>query len=392
MENKQAMILATQRLLRLCWVCPDDNGSAAYSAKVENLQNAVDDLEDIHGSFAGPPCPQNHDSAIGTPATSLADIANLGEDGHVSGHPLTAQETEVFHANLAPCSKAIAESQTFIKKFKAQQKQFRDGHVSQQYTQASPNVEIAMLQPSSFFALPPEIRNMIYQQVLLAGKPLNFHASGLLAADKGNRPDTAIMATCKQVLAEARPVFYSINSFFIKERAVLSRYLKATPQALRRLKLHAIKHVVLDGCDMLNITRIAELKRLRSLETLTVFERRFHRQLAYWDNQYHGIIFDAGYHHADTSDGDSANTQGEGMILSRVKDLVDNSCYEPTLKTMMFMRPSVKYKVIYQGGLEWDLRLPIGSRFLLTFIVSWDPEGQRYVFRCESMEKNGRYP
>ena len=80
------------------------------------------------------------------------------------------------------------------------------------------------------------------------------------------------------------------------------------------------------------------------------------------------------------------------MILSRVKNLVDNSCYEPTLKTMMFIRPSVKYKIIYQGALEWHLRWPIGSRFLLTFIVSWDPEGQRYVFRCESMEKNGRYP
>ena len=85
MENKQAMILATQRLLRLCRVCPDNNGSAAYSAKVEKLQNAIDDLEDFHGSFACPPCPQDHDSAIGTPDTSLADVANITEDGHVSG-------------------------------------------------------------------------------------------------------------------------------------------------------------------------------------------------------------------------------------------------------------------------------------------------------------------
>ena len=85
MEHKQTMILATQRLLRLCWVCPDDNGSAAYSAKVETLQNAVDELEDFHGSFAWPPCPQDHDSAIGTPDSSLADTANIGEDGHVSG-------------------------------------------------------------------------------------------------------------------------------------------------------------------------------------------------------------------------------------------------------------------------------------------------------------------
>ena len=308
-----------------------------------------------------------------------------------SGSPLTPQMMDIFNTKLAQSDRAIAESQTFIEKFRAQQNGFRDGQPSQQYTQAYPNVAVAMSQPSSFFSLPPEIRNMVYQQVLLADKPLEFHASGLLAAKEGNRPDTAIMASCKQVLAEARPVFYSINSFFIEERAVLSHHLKATPQPLRRLKLHAIKHVVLYGCDLLNITRIAELKRLRSLETLTVFELRFHRQLPGWHDQYYGILFDAGHHHADTSDGDSANTQGEGMVLSRVKNLVDNSCYKPTLKTMMLMRPSVKYKVIYQGPLEWNLRWPIGSRFLLTFIVSWDPEGERYVFRCESIEENGRY-
>ena len=310
--------------------------------------------------------------------TRKEEFQHQAQQRLAAGSALIPQIMDIFNTKIAQCDKAMTELQTVIENFTAQQNEFRHAP-SQRHAQPCSNVAIADSQPFEFFKLPPEIRNMTYQQVLLAGKPLSFHASGLLVADEGNRPDTAIMATCKQMLEEARTVFYSINSFVIEERAVLSHHLKATPQPLQRLKLHAIRHAVLDGCDLLNITRIAELKRLRSLETLTVFEMRFHRQLPGWHDQYHGIIFDAGHHHADM------------LVLSRVKNLVDNLCYKPTLKTMMLMRPSVKYKVIYEGALEWNLRCPIGSRFLLTFTVSWDPEGGRYVFRCESIEENGRY-
>ena len=79
------------------------------------------------------------------------------------------------------------------------------------------------------------------------------------------------------------------------------------------------------------------------------------------------------------------------MTLSRVKNLVDRSCYNPILKTMMLTRLNVKYQVIYEGALEWNSWWPLGSRFLLTFVVSWDLDGEQYVFQCESMEMNGHY-
>ena len=304
--------------------------------------------------------------------TRKEEFQHQAQQRLAAGSPLTPQMMDIFNTKLAQCDRAMNESHTFIKAFRAQQNEFRTAQPSQEDIGPFPSVAVAKAQPFEFFNLPPEIRNMIYQQALLASKPLELRAPGLLAAEEGNRPDTAIMATCKQVQAEARPVFYSINSLVIEERAVLSHHLKATPQPLRRLKLHAIKHVVLDGCAMLNITRIAELKRLRSLETLTVFELWFPRPLTDWDDHYHGITCDAGHHHADSFDGGSVNTQGEGMILSRVKNLVENSCYKPTSKTIMLMRPRVKYKVIYQGALDWNL-----WQYLVTFIVSWDPKRNR---------------
>jgi hypothetical protein len=73
MESKHAMILATERLLRLCWECPDDNRSTGYWGNLERLQKAIEDLEDedFHYGFAWGACPQDHDSAIGTPDSSI---------------------------------------------------------------------------------------------------------------------------------------------------------------------------------------------------------------------------------------------------------------------------------------------------------------------------------
>ena len=60
--------------------------------------------------------------------------------------------------------------QTFIENFTAQQNEFRHAP-SQRHAQPCPNVAIADPQPFEFFQLPAEIRNMIYQQILLAADP-----------------------------------------------------------------------------------------------------------------------------------------------------------------------------------------------------------------------------
>ena len=239
-----------------------------------------------------------------------------------------------------------------------------------------------------FFSLPPEIRCMVYRQALLASNPLSLHASGLLKAPKRNRPNTAMMATCKQMWAEARPVLYEVNSFLVGKRAVLSHHLKATPRALRRLKCHTIKHVVLRGCNMLNITRLAELKRLRSLETLTIFESRFDRHTSPYDYLRYRIIFDVGSHTADAPNSDSASIQGEHINLVQLTKFLDNTYYKSTLRTMMVMRPNVKYQVVYLGAFDpWTIR----SKYLVTFGVDWDPGAQRYVFLYEGLERDGCY-
>ena len=340
---------------------------------VEEIRRAEDGLSEAKARFG------RATQRLQVADTKKEEFQRQAQQRLASGTPLTPPITHVFYAKLAQCDKAMTELQTVIENCTAQQNEFRHAP-SQRHAQPCSNVAIADSQPFEFFKLPAEIRNMIYQQILLARRPLEFYTSGLFTVSKGDRPDTSIMATCKQMLMEARPVFYSINSFFIGKRAVLSHHLRATPQALRRLKLYTIKHVVLDGCGMLNITRIAELERLRSLETLTISEWGFARRLPFWGSPNHDIIFDAGRHDVHTINGGNTNIQGEGTTLSRVKNLVDKSCYKPTLKTMMLRRPNVQYQVVYKGALDWTLQRTVTPEYLVKFTVSWDRVSAHYVF------------
>ena len=347
---------------------------------VEEIRRAVDGLSDAKARSG---------QAIQSLQVAETKEEEFQRQAHLrlaSGTPLTPPIAHIFYAKVAQCDKAMTDLQTFIENFTAQQNEFRHAP-SQRHAQPCPNVAIADSQPFEFFKLPAEIRNMIYQQILHARRPLRFHTSGLFTVSKGNRPDTAIMATCKQMLMEARPLFYSINSFFVGKRAVLSHHLRATPQALRRFKLHTIKHVVLDGCGMLNITRIAELERLRSLETLTIPEWGFARRLPFWGSPNHDIIFDAGRHNDDAINSGNTNIQGEGTILSRVKNLVDKSCYKPTLKSMMLRRPHVQYQVVYKGALDWTLQKTVTPEYLVKFTVSWDHVRDHYIFHYAGLRR-----
>jgi hypothetical protein len=250
-----------------------------------------------------------------------------------------------------------------------------------------------------FLNLPPEIRNAIYQRILLAGQPLGLHTSGNLVAAACNRPTTLLLATCKQILAEARPVFYSSNSFYTTRPTVFGHYLKATPRPLRSLQLNTIKHVVLSLSFLLdfNVTRIAELKRLKCLETLTLLED-WHSPVASRIGKY-GIILDTSRCAASISNSSDADTTEGRLTVTRLEKWARDSQYTPMLEAMMLTRPHIRYEVVCHGILDYTYGSPpdpgpIGFEcldYMVTFAVSCDPEGERYVFAIQSMEENGRY-
>ena len=84
MENKSAILVATERLFCLGRDCPDDESIEGYWELLGSLRKAIDHLENFRqrGSTSST-CPQDRDSAIGTPDTSIIDTANTGEYAQV---------------------------------------------------------------------------------------------------------------------------------------------------------------------------------------------------------------------------------------------------------------------------------------------------------------------
>ena len=60
-----------------------------------------------------------------------------------------------------------------------------------------------------FFALPPELRNMIYEAVLVAPEPRVFGVPDI----DSDKSDRVLLHVCKQTRNEATPIYYSRNRF-----------------------------------------------------------------------------------------------------------------------------------------------------------------------------------
>ena len=59
-----------------------------------------------------------------------------------AGSPLTPQMMDISNTKFAQCDRAIAEPQTFIEKFRAQQNELRNAQPSQQRTRSLPSVTV----------------------------------------------------------------------------------------------------------------------------------------------------------------------------------------------------------------------------------------------------------
>lgn len=77
----------------------------------------------------------------------------------------------------------------------------------------------------SFLALPGEMRNLIYQYVLMADKRLEI-------SDQAAPEEPALLRTCRSIRNEARPIFYSEDKFLL-----VSHNLNVAP-ALKFYKKH----------------------------------------------------------------------------------------------------------------------------------------------------------
>lgn len=101
-------------------------------------------------------------------------------------------------------------------------------------------------QPFQFLDLPPELREQIYQEVLISDTPIPLTPDGL-APDEPSIFDhypLSLLLTCNQIYHEIRPLYFTLNTFslllhrnpnsleyFLSESFLPHRY------AIRRLRL-----------------------------------------------------------------------------------------------------------------------------------------------------------
>lgn len=130
--------------------------------------------------------------------------------------------------------------------------------------------------PGPHLPCPPEVRNMIYVLLLTTSRCLVISKSGTFcyAADNtlvtDGKPYIDVIRLSKTTLAEALPIFYHVNTFYLKSARSLSSFCRSTKFA--RFKLERIRHLALGSGDFVNKTRIKELTKLPNLERLTVVE------------------------------------------------------------------------------------------------------------------------
>ncbi|KAF2831490.1 hypothetical protein CC86DRAFT_402011 [Ophiobolus disseminans] len=97
-------------------------------------------------------------------------------------------------------------------------------------------------QTSRLLRLPAELRNRIYELALNQGNIQLF--PGIQADSRPeDKPELALLRTCRQILSEASPIFYSINTFEFEFTFHILRFAlsltEQNRQVIRSIRLQA---------------------------------------------------------------------------------------------------------------------------------------------------------
>lgn len=211
------------------------------------------------------------------------------------------------------------------------------------------------------------------------------------------------MLVSKQTLTEALPLLYQRNSFVIRQGTALRLYLAVTSN--KAMKMYTIRHVILSQPYLLNKTRIAEMKRLKNLENLTIVSQWFRTDAVaanykpyspYFDWTRIGLDYGAEHRRLFEVDSmvdedQSGNSTGadhhlktKAGTLSWVRRWINEGAGFIEVKDMIVARPRIDYEVVVHGlkitaseqtdGSPW--RIVVSVRFN----VSWNAEEQRYTY------------
>lgn len=103
---------------------------------------------------------------------------------------------------------------------------------------------------SGLFALPPELRNRIYELILRVdsrdGKVSMVKLSRSHAHARKRRPSVLrLLLVCRQIYVEARGIFYNINHLKFTEKATGSDYLRGFLSTVSEERLKAVNAITL---------------------------------------------------------------------------------------------------------------------------------------------------
>ncbi|KAK5128845.1 hypothetical protein LTR85_000178 [Meristemomyces frigidus] len=106
--------------------------------------------------------------------------------------------------------------------------------------------------------LPPEIRNNIYEYVLIFREPLQIRHRHLYDINMNNR---ALLQTCQQIRAEALGIYLSNNTFVLSTTRDLGNWLDSLGSTVKQLNELTVEPGVLErhnspGLELASATRV----------------------------------------------------------------------------------------------------------------------------------------
>ena len=108
---------------------------------------------------------------------------------------------------------------------------------------------------SSFLRLPAELRNHIYQMVLVKSDLIDTTCSSTFYKMQALVAQPALTKVCRQIRAETLPIFYGANVFLVAKRynCIMDWNIGSPPmdawfQAVGRTSCRRFKHLYIDYC------------------------------------------------------------------------------------------------------------------------------------------------
>ncbi|CZT14180.1 uncharacterized protein RCC_00154 [Ramularia collo-cygni] len=204
--------------------CRSKTKQASQEYEGASEDDNYDDSDDTSDEIAVAPSRKKTKRARSvSPARSIPSNADLADAGMTSDEDYTERNDQsLTQSQRVPAGHLTVNLTVNIplnhdrvitltidpKNFTAQPDKLAEAAMARANTRSKPRHRFA-----GFLDLPAELKNIVYREVLVADRPINFGSPG-----NSFSRTSALLRTCRQVYEEGRSILYSENTFIVERR------------------------------------------------------------------------------------------------------------------------------------------------------------------------------